>query len=484
VKTTDVKIWVIRQKTGRKRPCWEIRWVTAKEAHSTTRRTKALAETFWSDLKQAAKNGEEFDIETGLPDSMAKPEPEPEPEKLRTFLMLAQEFVTRQWPHAAPKTRDGLTDALATVMPALTREVPGTPKPGTLRTALRSYILLPQEKRPEPTAQVTQVLRWLESASLPIADLGEARVVLSALDALALKLDGKTAGATTINRKRAVFHSVLEYAVQIGDLDSNPLHKVKWTPPKTSETVDPRVVVNPDQAASLLVAVTYVGRRGRGKRLMAFFACMYYAAMRPAEVIGLRSQDCWLPPAGWGKITLAKSRPEVNRKWTDSGDAHEERGLKHRATDDVRPVPIPPILVKILRAHIEEHGVGRDGRIFRSERGKPVASTAYTEVWQDARLLAFTPEQAASPLAGRPYDLRHAAVSLWLNGGVSPTEIANRAGHSVEVLLRVYAKCVSGQEEIANRRIEEILSPDHCDATDDLAGLRHVTTPEDQAPRR
>jgi integrase len=285
-------------------------------------------------------------------------------------------------------------------------------------------------------------------------------VVVTTVPSPACHWPESTATATTINRKRAVFHSVLEYAVQIGDLDSNPLHKIKWTPPKTSETVDPRVVVNPDQAASLLVAVTYVGKRGRGKRLMAFFACMYYAAMRPAEVIGLRSQDCWLPPAGWGRITLAKSRPEVNRRWTDSGDAHEERGLKHRATDDVRPVPIPPVLVKILRAHIKEHGVCPDGRIFRSERGKPVASTAYTEVWQDARLLAFAPEQAASPLAGRPYDLRHAAVSLWLNGGVSPTEIAKRAGHSVEVLLRVYAKCVSGQEEIANRRIDEILGHD------------------------
>jgi hypothetical protein len=84
----------------------------------------------------------------------------------------------------------------------------------------------------------------------------EARVGLSALDALALKLDGKTAEASTVNRKRAVFYGVLDYAVQLNDLDSNPLHKVKWTPPKTSETVDPRVVVNPAQAASLLVAVT------------------------------------------------------------------------------------------------------------------------------------------------------------------------------------------------------------------------------------
>jgi hypothetical protein len=33
--------------------------------------------------------------------------------------------------------------------------------------------------------------------------------------------------------------------------------------------------------------------------------------------------------------------------------------------------------------------------------------------WQGARLLAFTPAVAASPLAGRPYDLRHACLSTW-----------------------------------------------------------------------
>lgn len=65
-----------------------------------------------------------------------------------------------------------------------------------------------------------------------------------------------------------------------------------------------------------------------------------------------------------------------------------------------------------------------------------VASTAYTEVWQEARKLAFTPSQIASPLARRPYDLRHAAVSLWLNAGVPAPDVAERAGHSVDVLLR------------------------------------------------
>nr|WP_307819399.1 hypothetical protein [Microbispora rosea] len=121
-------------------------------------------------------------------------------------------------------------------------------------------------------------------------------------------------------------------------------------------------------------------------------------------------------------------------------------------------MPIPPVLVKIIRQHIEEFGVGSDGRIFRSERGGVVASTAYTEVWQEARKLALTPAQVASPLARRPYDLRHAAVSLWLNAGVPAPDVAERAGHSVDVLLRVYAKCLDGQQEIANRRIDDALA--------------------------
>ncbi|WP_329519136.1 hypothetical protein [Spirillospora sp. NBC_01491] len=60
----------------------------------------------------------------------------------------------------------------------------------------------------------------------------------------------------------------------------------------------------------------------------------------------------------------------------------------------------------------------------------------------------------------RVYDLRHACVSTWLNGGVPPTRIAEWAGHSVEVLLRVYAKCIEGQDETAKRRIEQALRGD------------------------
>ena len=65
----------------------------------------------------------------------------------------------------------------------------------------------------------------------------------------------------------------------------------------------------------------------------------------------------------------------------------------------------------------------------------------------------FTDDEYDSPLARRPYDLRHAAVSLWLNAGVPATQVAEWAGHSVNVLLRVYATCISGQDEAARLRI-------------------------------
>jgi hypothetical protein len=64
-------------------------------------------------------------------------------------------------------------------------------------------------------------------------------------------------------------------------------------------------------------------------------------------------------------------------------------------------------------------------------------------------------------LPGAPTtDLRHACLSTWLNGGVYPTQVAEWAGHSVDVLLRIYAKCVGGQGELAKRRISEALRQD------------------------
>jgi integrase len=73
----------------------------------------------------------------------------------------------------------------------------------------------------------------------------------------------------------------------------------------------------------------------------------------------------------------------------------------------------------------------------------------------------FTKQVAASPLAKRPYDLRHACLSTWLMAGVPPTLVAEWAGHSVRVLMEVYAKVVEGGGALARAQIDSALGNKH-----------------------
>ena len=61
---------------------------------------------------------------------------------------------------------------------------------------------------------------------------------------------------------------------------------------------------------------------------------------------------------------------------------------------------------------------------------------------------------AAVAASLRPASLR---VTWWLDSGVPPTEVAAWAGHSVEVLMRTYAKCMTGLEDVWVGRMNQAL---------------------------
>ncbi|MEU3611582.1 tyrosine-type recombinase/integrase [Streptomyces sp. NPDC006872] len=457
MKSYDVRIWSIRKRPTKK-ASYEVRWKVASTLpFSETFRTKALADNFRAQLLRAVQNGEAFDSETGLPDSMATVKPS------LTWYDFARAYIAMKWPHAAPNSRDSANETMTLVTTQLLDDRPGRPTDDVLRRALRGWAFVVQGAIEEPPpVDIANALHWVAKASLPLATLKNPADIRRVLDSLKLTLSGATAAAETVRRKRAVLFNALAYAVELGELPENPVTLVKWKPPKVTKEVDRRVVVNPRQAGELLAAVSYVGgySRARGRRLVALFACMYFGGLRPAEAVALRRQDCTLPDSGWGSLILEKSRPTVGKRWTGTGAVHDDRGLKNRPANETRIVPVPPRLVGMLHAHIAEFGTAKDGRLFANERGGVVASTTYWRVWDEARHLALTPEQAASPLAARPYDLRHAALSSWLNAGVDPTEVAERAGNSVEVLLSRYAKCLDGRQDVANRRIAELLGED------------------------
>jgi integrase len=137
----------------------------------------------------------------------------------------------------------------------------------------------------------------------------------------------------------------------------------------------------------------------------------------------------------------------AGRDWTDDGKVHELSRPKGGPRNAVRQVPIPPVLVAILREHAQEHLVALDGRLFQTYRGGIYLPSTLWRVLREARERAFTQTQLASPLARRPYDLRHAGVSWRLDAGTPAPLVAEWAGHTVGVLLRIYAHCIDGDDE-------------------------------------
>lgn len=461
--TYDVRIWAIKAYKGKRGTTYTVRWVVAGQGVQRTFATKKLAESFLADLTSAARNGSPFDVATGLPVAMVRAT------KRRSWLEHAGAFVDMKWPRASPRHRKNIAEALTTVTLAVVGRTDRAFDLQVARSGLRLWAFNSSARAglslsdAEPPEQYAEAVRWIGERSPDVTALGEAELLRKALDGLAVKLDGTAAAPATIRRKKSAFYSALDHAVELGLLDANPIEKIKWSEPEQTTIVDRRVVANPEQARRLIAAVGVLA-----PPLEAFFGCLYFAALRPSEAARLDIEACTLPEAGWGSLLLSGSSQHAGSAWTDTGEAREDRSLKHRPKSATRAVPACPELVSLLKRHIKTFGTGPAGRLFVSRVGRfgrplpaaysnPVSSNTYARVWQRARVEVLTAPQVASKLAGRPYDLRHAAVSLWLNAGVPPTQVAEWAGHSVEVLLRVYAKCLDGQDEFARRRVEHAL---------------------------
>jgi integrase len=445
----DVKVWGPRKIGDTAKGRWRVRWAVAGREHCKSFAAKPLADGFTARLKNAISDHLPFDENTGLPPAAGHAAAS------RSWYDHARAYAEMKWPDLAPKSRRSTAEALTTVTVALANRRRGAPDPQILRRALFAWAFNTGTRNLAPPADIAAALEWIATASQPVSSLDDPDVLRAVLGACARTQAGKPAAATTQRRKRAVFYNAVGYAVEQRLLGANPVDRIQWKAPEVAETVDRRVVASPAQARTLLAGVRALD--SRGEHLEAFYGCLYYAALRPSEAVALREADCHLPSRGWGRIDLAASEPRAGRDWTDYGTARQARGLKHRAAGEMRSIPIPPALVTLLRAHLKAYGTTPDGRVFRTARGGALQDSAYSAVWQAARAAALTPAQQSSPLARRPYDLRHAAVSLWLNSGVPATEVARRAGHSVAVLLKVYAHCIDGQADAVNKRIGDAL---------------------------
>lgn len=380
-------------------------------------RTKAQAASFEAELRSAARRGEAFDVATGRPISWGRQDND------LTWYDFCVSYVDMKWKDSSAHHRANIAWALITVMPAMLANDRGRPDGLAMRTALRQWGFNTKRRR-KCTGDAAVILRWVSRNTKPVTVLADPAAARALIDAAGTLLDGRRASPSTVRRNRAVLHNALEYAVELQLLNRNPVKVIKWKAPETTQKVDRRCVVNHTQARRLLSAVRE--QAPSGPRLVAFFAIIYYAALRPEEAVSLRKDNIALPPLArnpatgeweepddnWGELRLCSAATEIGAEWTDDDSCHEHRHLKSRPEGEWRIVPIAPPLTRILRSHLNQFGTGPEARVFSGIHRGELASITYRRVWDNARSAALTPAEYASPLARRVYDLRHYADRL------------------------------------------------------------------------
>ena len=150
--------------------------------------TRALADSFRAQLMTAAKKGEGFDVETGLPlvaAAQAHGRVIPGPRR---------EFAAFAWNNVAAKSRVSILETLSRVVPVVTRDLPRRPDPAVLRKALWKNLNQGDHAGPTRSTRRRRALAWLERASRPVSALEDESVVCDVLDALAFNLDGTRCG--------------------------------------------------------------------------------------------------------------------------------------------------------------------------------------------------------------------------------------------------------------------------------------------------
>jgi integrase len=166
-------------------------------------------------------------------------------------------------------------------------------------------------------------------------------------------------------------------------------------------------------------------------------AVLYYAGLRPSEVVMLRPQALTLPLEGWGTIAVV----EADIDWDEPGEPKTGH----------RKVPIPPELAGLLRSWIEEHSLDDDALLFRTRTDRRPTPSNWGRTLKRACRLA-----GREPM--RVYDGRHACASAWLRAGVPLGEVARRLGHSVETLVSTYVGALDGDDLAANNLIDGAMS--------------------------
>ncbi len=223
------------------------------------------------------------------------------------------------------------------------------PEPKAMR-ALRQWAFN-TNRRPECPEDAATILNWLSRNTKPVSALADPDLMRRVFDAAGTLLDGRPASAWTAQGNRAILANALDYAVERKLIGLNPVKTARWKPPKATQDVDRRCVVNHAQARRLLTAVREQSPSGPGWPHSS--PSSITPDCGPEEAVNLRKDDIILPPLvrnndtggweepadNWGELRFCSAAPEAGAEWTNDGTRRDQRHLKSRPVGEWRQVP-------------------------------------------------------------------------------------------------------------------------------------------------
>jgi integrase len=336
-----VKIYGVqdRRSTKQAKLPWVVRYIINGRHRSKSFRTRIEADRYRGLLLQAVQDGSRFDDATNEPESWQTPLAE-----MRVHEW-SRRWLSEQWAEWQPRTRASATEALARFI-SIAVDARAKPPDG-----LRVYLHSALAPGTDDSHNVVHE-RWMDKHCVTLGELDRERV--ADIDRkLGLKLDGSQLAANTTSRIRIVARASVQSAIDAGAVpaDAWPQRsktRARRKVARTKRSVDVRSFPRPAVMARAIDAIVTQQPASETYRVMT--AVAYYAGLRPSEVVMLRVRSTELPTQGWGRLDV-----------TEADISFDEPGEPKTGP---RSVPIPPVLVAILREWCDTNHLSTPDRLL------------------------------------------------------------------------------------------------------------------------
>jgi integrase len=228
-----------------------------------------------------------------------------------------------------------------------------------------------------------------------------------------------------VKQIHGILNQALKYAVRSKYVHINPLDDVK-PPTAKSRTMD---VLTPEQVDRLL-SVAY------GDRLESVYVLGALCGLRVGEALSLRWEDVDLIE---GTISIRRTlwRNETYSPKTDASEA---------------TIRIPARALDALRRHADANVNPREGWLFSTRNGNPIAAPNFHKAWK--RMLG----RAGLPESLTFHQLRHTTASVLLGTGTPIPIVARYLRHSNPgVTMSTYAHMLDGTGGLAADAMDHVL---------------------------